>query len=138
MASRRNKRRLMCPTRLNRIDRSLRRNQSRGIFLRILEKPLFQQADHFGGMNNRIPTFDHMPYAGVIQIASDDYLEPAQSDFFPSYGPTRFRDDREITPYPLLQHEGATGALPDIELLQQRPPVCRQAARPQSNQERTS
>src|ERR1700746_3935432 len=121
MASRRNKRRLMCPTPLNRIDRSLGRNQPRGIFLRVLGKPLFQQADHLGGMNNRISTFDDMANPGVIQIASHDYLEPAQSHFFPGYGPTRFRDDREITAYPLLQHVSATGPLPSIKLLQQRP-----------------
>src|SRR6185503_19604392 len=137
VARRRNECRLMSPTRLNRINRSLGRDQTRGVFRRVFGEPLFQQADNFGGVDDGISAFYDMPYARVVQIPSYDYLEPTQSHLFPSDGPTRFRDDREIASHALLQHESTTCALTGIELSRRRPPVCRHAPRSQSDPQRS-
>ena len=76
MTRRWHERRFMGPTRLDGVDRSLRRHQSGSVFFRIFGKPLFQQPYYFGGVNNGISTFHDMAYASVILISSQDHFEP--------------------------------------------------------------
>src|SRR5262245_65822523 len=104
MARSGNKRRLVRPTRLDRIDRSLGRDQSRSVLLRVFGKPLLQQAYHLRGMNDGISAFDHVSNTRIIQITSNDDFKPTQSHLFPSHGPTWLGNDREISAHTLLQH----------------------------------
>ena len=102
MTSRRNECRFMSPTRLNRIDRTLRRHQPGSVFLCVLRKPFFQQGDDLGGVDDGVFPFDDMANTGVVQISTHDDFKPAESDFFPRHRPAGFGDDRKIAAHTLL------------------------------------